>query len=230
MNKTYIIFGAVVIALVALFVVMQNRTSAPSVVVPDRNVGDGQKTGTMDTSGNAPMQMKHSVRELIGMANQNMKCTFAVNDPARGTVTNGTTYTSAGKVRTESVVNASGKIDTSYSIVDGDTMYVWGDSMPEGMKMSLSKIQAMSEQVPQGQTTPADDIDTKYDYTCNAWSADSSLFTPPANVTFNDMSAMMEQMEDMMNSMKPKIMLDTSASDAGMMDGEAAMPPKPVTR
>jgi hypothetical protein len=86
----------------------------------------------------------------------------------------------------------------------------------------------MSEQMPEGQTMPAEDIDTKYDYTCNAWSADSTLFTPPTNVIFNDMSAMMQQMEGMMEGMKPKIMLDSSASDAGMMDGEAAMPPKPV--
>lgn len=125
---------------------------------------------------------------LLAMG-QNQRCTFSTNSTTGGT-TNGTFYVSKGNVRGDMTMKASnGKEDQMSIIRMGDTNYIWGSALPTGIKMTLSL-----DKITQGANANASQyssINQKADFNCVPWSVDSSLFTPPANVKFTDMTSMM---------------------------------------
>jgi hypothetical protein len=101
----------------------------------------------------------------------------------------------------------------SYMIMDkpSDAMYVWtlANGEQTGMKMSISENEkfAATMQANTPPTTagaPAEQIspETAVQYNCKPWSPDLTVFIPPQDVEFTDMSEMTKMMGDMMGGMK----------------------------
>lgn len=212
MNKTYLLgVGAVVAIAVVAGIALTGTKDEP-------------KNGTESISEkmSEKTSMKHSLKDFLGVGDT-LKCTYTSTD--ENATTEGITYTANGKVRSDSTITPTntGIAMSSYSIIDGEYMYSWGGEMPQGMKM---KLDAMTEMENMAKTKTETDTqipkeatlyDEAYDYDCEPWRVDASLFVPPSNVTFTDYSEMMKGMGDLMKGAG-------MGTDAGMEGGEM-MPP-----
>jgi hypothetical protein len=106
-----------------------------------------------------------------------------------------TTYMKGSQMRMDSVPSDSHSINTA------DRIYTW--SGKEGTVMKMEDIARLPENAgqPSSQektTTTAEKPSPK----CEATSIDESMFTPPADVTFQDMSEMLKQAESAMKGLK----------------------------
>lgn len=156
---------------------------------------NGQDSGSMMESSpkGEPSSMK-SLKDLL-TAGTSQKCTFSED---KGTTSvNGTTYISGGKIRSDYGSTASGVTTNGHMITDGKTSYVWMDGQSTGYMMA---IPSPSTDNNSGDTSSSNsgssasqgiDPNKQMNYSCSGWSADASLFTPPANVKFSDFSKMM---------------------------------------
>ena len=100
----------------------------------------------------------------------------------------GTVYVGNGKMRTDSTATVAGKSIVSHMILDGNTIYTWVDGQTTGFKMQVTPTEAEKSQASQQKPV---NLEQKVDYSCEGWSVDNSLFTPPSNVTFSDFSSLM---------------------------------------
>jgi hypothetical protein len=107
------------------------------------------------------------------------KCTFD----------QGALYIAGSKVREDFKVTADDKETNYHMIVDGNTSYMWTDDSVTGYKSSFNPGASPSA----GTTTApgAPDINKEVNYECGAWVTDASLFVLPKNITFTDLSSMM---------------------------------------
>lgn len=205
MNKN-IVIALTVVALLIIGggVYMMNRSSTPAGTMQANQQGKvgnfngaaGNTQGTMQTT---------SLKNLMASAN-NQQCTY--ND---GSGNSGTTYISNGKMRGDFEAKNQDMIITSHMISDGKDAYVWSDGEPKGFKMSLASVENVQANA-QAQQQQTMDINKEFEYSCASWSVDTSVFTPPSNVEFQDMSAMMENANKMMEN----------ANQNGSMEGNSS--------
>lgn len=108
------------------------------------------------------------------------KCTYSM-DNEQGKFS-GVSYVSGNKVRVDSTGEVGGVSMESHMIADPDFMYTWSPLMPQGVKMATPKDTAESE----AGTPVAQDqsYSQQMSYDCAPWTVEESLFTPPANITF----------------------------------------------
>ncbi len=155
------------------------------------------------------MKGKDSIMALFKLG-KSMECTFSFSSgDMKG---EGTGYFDKEKSRVDSLYSVVGDAPmASYMITDGSTnmMYSWflNEGKMTGMKMSLPKEVDGEEvkdntkpQAPAGapQVTPETDVT----YDCKPWVVDNSVFVPPRDVEFTDMSEMQKMMEDMQKGLE----------------------------
>ena len=176
MQNKQAILGIVVAAIIIL--------GAGGVFLLSKNKPSTSPTNT--TSASSETKPKNSMAsntlQDLFSGGKSQKCTF---DAKTSTGENkGTVYVTSDKAYAAFDLTASGKTTTSYLIRTGDTFYIWGGALPSGIKMtmSLSDMAKKSGQYSSSGFNPT----AKADYSCSGWSADQSLFTPPANVKFID--------------------------------------------
>lgn len=93
-----------------------------------------------------------------------------------------TTYMSGGNVRADSVTVYKGRTDKGGVIVKGNNIYSWTGN--QGMKIALTGGFDLSGALNMAQGGSASDA--KSTYTCEPWVVDSSKFTVPSSVQFQD--------------------------------------------
>ena len=150
-----------------------------------KNKTGGAGTGKEVSSGVT------SLKELIA-ANVPQKCTFSTTDEESGK-TEGTTYVAGGKVRGDFTNTISGKTTTSHMISDSKTSYIWEEGQKKGVKMTVDEPETDGADTATSTDSSAGtqaDLNEKADYKCSAWLPDSSLFNPPSDVKFADLSEM----------------------------------------
>jgi hypothetical protein len=103
-----------------------------------------------------------------------------------------------GKVRTEGIPYAFGQDihgTDGVSLTDGDWIYMWGGQ--QGTKLNLKQLQAdmTAEQKANAAAYSWEDSaklwGDKYQYKCQEKDLSDSLFTAPANISFNDLTITM---------------------------------------
>lgn len=179
-NKQAIIgIVAAIIILVGaggVFLYSQNKSSTE----PNTTVA------TQETNENTSLE-----NNLVAIlkSGKNQKCTFTYADES-GNKTNGTAYISGDKMRTNVTSSTNGKSSTIYVIRNGGDNYIWGSDFPNntGMKMTLS----IDEYINNEDSKKYFDPNLNADYDCSDWTPESSMFTTPANIKFQDISAMMQ--------------------------------------
>lgn len=87
----------------------------------------------------------------------------------------------------------------AHGIYTKEVMYTW--SGKDGVMMKLEDIERMAQNA-QGQTQPAprtkeDIVQENVDVQCEPFSAPDSMFVPPSDVNFQDMSEVFKQLEGM---------------------------------
>jgi hypothetical protein len=122
-----------------------------------------------------------SLKTLISYRGS-QKCTFS--SATATSQSSGTVYVSNGQMHGDFTSLSQGKTLQSHMIVKDNTSYVWGDAMPGGFKMSFDSM--ASGQSSGGEVDP----NTPVDYSCGAWAADPSLFVPPTDIQFQDLTTL----------------------------------------
>jgi hypothetical protein len=187
MNKktTVIIVAIVVLLLLAggVYKLMHHMQAA----------SQSGESANPQTQSQSSMQPK-SLSDFFSMAGS-QKCTFS--DSSNNS--SGTVYVNNGKMRGDFQSQNEGKTESSHMLNDGTFVYMWTDGQQSGYKMSLAVVKQEAAQMSQSpanagsaQPSQAVNFQQKSNYSCGLWSADSSLFTVPTNVTFTDYSSMMQ--------------------------------------
>ena len=123
---------------------------------------------------------------------ENRKCNFnsTLED---GSQSKGTIYIDADKrMRGDFDLTKDGETTKSSMIIRDDTQYLWQQSTKDGVKMAIDEILNQNSNTNQS-ASDGTDANTPVDFTCSAWRVDDAMFTPPADVTFRDMTSVMQQ-------------------------------------
>lgn len=169
---------------------------------------ESTKANALDGASSDQMKGKDSLLALFKLG-KSMECTFSFS--SEGMKGEGTGYFDKNKSRVDSLYAGGGTESiASYMITDDTTkmMYTWfmSEGKMSGMKMTIPDEVVVESgaaatpwaQAPTPQVTPETDVT----YDCKPWTVDSSVFVPPNNVEFTDMSEMQKQMEEMQRGME----------------------------
>lgn len=168
-----------------------------------------QEGETLTITTDETVKGKNSIMSLFKLG-KSMECTFSFSsDGMRG---EGTGFFADGNARVDSLYTGTDSAPTaSYMITDAKNkvMYTWtlDNGVAQGVKMAIpddapendTSAPTTPSPMPTGDTgiTPETDVD----YNCKPWSVDNSVFVPPTDVEFMDMTNMQAQMEEMQRSM-----------------------------
>lgn len=160
----------------------------------DASVASRTQSGNEQMAESGGGMMGKSLMDLLksGVA---QKCTFS--SETEGTSVEGVTYMSGGNVRSD-YSTSDGTTDVSGHVIVSDSMsYMWMDGEENGVKMKIDPEEyeeGVAKMEKEQQSMQSFDMNAQMDYNCSPWVVDGGMFTPPANVQFADMSAMMESM------------------------------------
>ncbi len=176
-----------IIGIVAAAVIL---LGAGGVFLYSKNKPAPQPSSTSTTTEQTKTQssMNDSLSSLL-KSGKTQQCTFSYDDQS-GSTTDGVAYINGNLMRTDVNTTVDGKQSSVYVIRSGDENYIWGSAFPNntGMKMTLSIEDYESNTDSKQYFDPT----KKAEYDCRDWTPDSSVFTPPTNVKFQDFSAMMQ--------------------------------------
>lgn len=181
-----------------------------------------EKTGTTEQGISGMMSLK----DIMALG-KSQKCTFEYSDPETGKTT-GTSYISGENVRTDFTITDEENNTTEGGMILVDsTIYTWTNTESKGVKMAISQSMEATINEEIRDTEWSNEYmspDEKLDYNCTAWNEDPSVFAPPANIEFMDLSEQMKVFEDLQKSMDEEGSTSPEASCAvcDSMPAEAA--------
>lgn len=164
---------------------------------------------TLTLSTDESIKGKNSIMSLFKLG-KSMECTFSFSsDGMRG---EGTGFFADGNARVDSLYTGTGSAPTaSYMISDAKNkvMYTWTlmDGVAQGVKMAIpDDVPENTSDAPDTSTiAPSADAgvtpETDVEYDCKPWNVDNSVFVPPTDVEFMDMTSMQAEMEEMQRAM-----------------------------
>lgn len=141
---------------------------------------------------NEPISGEGTLRSLLALG-KDLTCDFAYtsDEDAR---TEGTVYLSGERMRGNFTMMMDDQHMEAHTIRDGETAYVWGTT-PYGEM--ATKFNIMEDEGDDSDSSEQSiDLDESVEYDCRGWSVDGSMFTPPSDVQFQDLSAQMQMMQD----------------------------------
>jgi hypothetical protein len=183
------IIAIIVVAVVgigaAMYISRQNESTAietaTEVEVGEDSAVEGEESELTTETGTS---LTGTVSDLIKKG-QNMTCTFNHTDV--NTSTSGTVYVASQgqRMRGDFVVNQPNQPAMNAHVIrDTQFGYFWSDELPQGTKIALTDEATTPEQA----SAQQDVLDEAIEYDCQSWSVDTSLFQPPANKEFIDIS------------------------------------------
>lgn len=192
--KTFLLWsiGAAVIAGGAAMYLLFGNGPTEDSQVPEE--GQVEVTEEQNTPA-APSSGRNTLSSLMARG-ENLECTvaYAQGDQIE-TNTQGTYFTSAGKMRGDFLVSSMGEETVSSIILRDGTLYSWSEIEGDayGMKISLAQLEASkTEGSPAAQQVVP--LDASVDYDCKAWTAvDNSIFEPPTDIIFSDFGDIVNQ-------------------------------------
>lgn len=159
------------------------------------NLEEISESGYTQTSG-----LVTSLKDAI-LGGQAMRCTYEDENGEATTLVQGKKM----KVEGYNFADADDSKGKGWMVSDGEWMYIWQDGEEKGMKYNVAQMQETAkdlvgeEEVAKWQDpeTWADEIDKDHEVNCKPASATAADFQPPADVEFEDLSAMMEGVGEM---------------------------------
>lgn len=181
---------AVVVVLLALggfLYIKQGKT------MPMMQGGSGNEI----SDGSTIDSMKGTLQDLFAK-NVPMECTFT--SVTEGVQSSGTVMVSGKKVRGEFIAIVAGKETSTSMIQDGEYAYMWSADQTMGTKIKIDPAaqEAAKEAAAANNQQAFDMASQQAEYSCKPWVPNPGAFTPPTNIKFTDLSAMMEDSKKMM--------------------------------
>jgi hypothetical protein len=151
----------------------------------DNSLTQRENTGRPDEGSDT---IKGTLLDLIALG-KTMKCTFRTETD--GTAVNGVTYVAGNKMRNDfDTTDPTGNVLQGHMISDGEWVYTWTSTMPQGIKMSLSDFET-GDTIENGEGQDESNtnvLKNDYDYNCSPWITDEALFEVPSDIEFTDLS------------------------------------------
>lgn len=155
-----------------------------------------------------------SIKDAMGLG-QAMQCTYALNEGDMAPDATSTVLVEGEKFKSTTVM----KDMTVYALFDGENQYTWSSKDKQGMKMSKACLEKMTDTVKDMvPSTPssaqAQDIREGFEMAKNVRceAASNVDLSVPADITFTDQCAMMEQSLKMMEQLKQQMPTDIPQS------------------
>lgn len=172
--------GALVVLALVMLVFMGNGSPAPSAETDSQAAA--AKTGVegaVETASTGGL-FEGTFADLMQKGGT-LECSFdqSMNDMS----SSGVVYMADGKIRLNySATLEAGQEPTRGAMIQKDnTMYMWSDAMPQGIKMAVAPGQAMSA-APMGNEMFDTNMKSKYD--CKSWTPNSAWFEVPPTIEF----------------------------------------------
>lgn len=161
-----------------------------------RTQEDTESTQSAENTQDESFSGFGSIAELVRRGDS-FVCEFRTE--SEGAISEGTAYIDgpSERYRMDATYQDASESGSFNAIVADQMMYWWGDT-PEGrvgMRMSLPEEEAATAAPPESfGSEAAVSAQEDVEYECDPWRVDVSAFTPPSDVEFTDMDAMMEEM------------------------------------
>lgn len=115
-------------------------------------------------------------------------------------------YAKADKVRVTGITEQMEGSEYSAMLMDGEYIYTWNETTKEGVKFAVpdpaevTEAQQNMPQVPDftDETARQEYVEDGYSVDCQVTDVADSMFVPPSDVKFQDMSKLMENAQQMM--------------------------------
>ncbi|HRY63004.1 MAG TPA: hypothetical protein P5267_00120 [Patescibacteria group bacterium] len=149
----------------------------------NQNQNNNQTEDTVNPTG------EYTINELLTM-NKPLKCTWKESVTGDSDVTN-LIYIDGKKFYQDVTM---GDLGHAYTISDGEYLYIWNDFTDAASKMNLKELEENSQ--PTQNQAPAQgsaSLEQKRDFVCEKWNVDDSIFTPPGDKNFKDVTEEMGQ-------------------------------------
>jgi len=159
---------------------------------PDDNSDDNGEVEAQDEEDEAEVdEQKSSKFKTISAAMSAgipYKCTYSDDGVTSEMIVKGQKFKSETKM----------KEGTTYTISDSKKMYIWSDMQEDGIVYDLDEMKKIgdAQTYPGAQKQQTTDIDKEYDMDCSVTIATDSMFVPPSNVNFQDMSQILKNMQE----------------------------------
>ena len=180
-RKILIAVGIVAVAAVLGLLAFNNKGNNSSA--PASGVGSGEKSESLT---------KGSIKGLLN-AGKSVMCEINYTD----TQGKGTVYVDGKKFRGDFDAAVGGQPRMlTHMVSDGEMTYIWTEGSNQGTKMKTDEPDQETQTPPASAagSNEVADWDKDVDMKCSGWTADGSKFAVPANVTFSDLSSMMEKL------------------------------------
>lgn len=181
-NKKIIISVIIIILLLiggGIFLMSELRVKQSPT--PVQQTGQPATNTTTTNTGPKLEQVEGTMKSLLS-GGKTQKCTFSYNTD-NSTIT-GQVYVANGKIREEfQSTSTTGPIN-GHMIVYNQEAFMWTDQMNRGFKFSIGE-----QPTPAVKNDKTPDINKEMSFDCLPWSEDASMFTVPANITFQSMAA-----------------------------------------
>lgn len=193
-----LVIGLLAAALVGVWYFSKLPDMSAGVVTNDQNEISKETEVNEDT-----LTGKDSLNALLRLG-KSIQCTFSFSaDGLRG---EGTAFYDNGLARIDSLYTDESEGDTSsYLVIDSnnEVMYSWFTQAGETQGVKLSTKATSEQTVPSVAENKPETVtpETPVQYDCKPWAVDGSVFVPPTDVEFMDMTDMQKMMEDMQKNM-----------------------------
>lgn len=196
MKQLPLIIGIIIVLLVGVgggyYYMTQQASTSSEKDQPETTMTEEKETNGM-----------MSLKDIMALG-RSMKCTFEYSSADTG-MTSGTSYVSGKNVRTDyTITDTENKTTNGGMIMLDSTMYTWTNQEKKGVKMTITEEMQDSVQEEIQDTEWNNQYmspDEELDYNCTAWNEDPSIFAPPADIEFMDLSEQMKVFEDLQKSM-----------------------------
>lgn len=175
MSQRTTILGSLVVVVIGLVLFFFLRSQ-------EQQIASNQPAGQMATEESEPKTQSRSFKELLDTGAP-VQC--HINETISGSRVVGSVYVGSGKMRGDfDTTLENGERVKAHMITVNETAHVWSDAAMTGIKVKLSETEKLSAE----QKTQGIDPDKKYNVDCGAWVVDQSVFTLPADVTFQELN------------------------------------------
>lgn len=176
-----------------------------------------------DTSQKDSQQVSGSLLDMLNL-NKNMQCSYSDKDAENKTSFTAQMYLAGNKVRSNvEYTDKDNKTTESSMIGDGEWLYIWTNASNNGTKMKIDAMEETLKDVKQdvneqsNKNADVNQVKEKYDYSCDSWNPDMSMFAVPSTIAFIDLQETMDKLKEQTGGFKDagcnacKMIQDTGA-------------------
>ncbi len=198
------------------------KKNAQSEQTGDQQAQVQQQEQNQQAKNSVGENFKGSLKNLLGMGKQ-VRCTWKIQE--EGMAIEGIVYIDNKRSKMEMKMKMTDEgVDKdspmaniqTYTYADEEWVYNWGGPNKQGMKFKLEDMEKMQQEAEEASGDNASDEESdniamknwkdEYEYHCQPWKVDQSMFKLPSDITFVDLNETIkeaqEQSDKMMKEMK----------------------------